>query len=128
MWLLSAVALARGPATVGPVPDPVAVAASGSFADKVKADPEQFAPELVGRLVAGTVYPVVETRRIHDWIALNVDYDAPDFLSGAAVDGSWSSTLTRGSAVCEGYASLFDHLAWLAGLESRTIRGYARGV
>lgn len=128
MFLLLAPLASARPIPPGPVPDPVAVAASKGLARKVKADPEKYVPKLVARLVGGTDDPAVKVRRIHDWIALNITYDAASFTSGVRVPGDWETTLSRGSAVCEGYGGLFQHLAEAAGLESRVVHGYGRGV
>src|SRR5262249_13185100 len=96
-------------------PDRVALKASHGFARKVAANPTKHLPTLIERLTAGTDDPELQARRIHDWIALTVRYDVKGFESGEIGDGGWETTLRTGSAVCGGYAALFDHLAQLAG-------------
>lgn len=109
-------------------PDPVAVKLSVRFAQKVAADPDAMIPVLVDKLTKGTDDPAVRAKRIYDWIALVVGYDAASYEAGTGLDASPATTLQRGAAVCEGYAVLFDALAAEAGLESHTVRGYGRGT
>lgn len=67
-------------------------------------------------------------RALFRWITANVGYDLEGMRSGHYGDLSPDAVLARRTAVCEGYGSLFERLATLAGLEAVTVHGYAKGV
>lgn len=100
------------------LPDPVAASV---------ALPDGGVAPLVAALVGDTDDPAVRARRIHDWIALNIAYDADTYRARGAVASDVGTTLGRGVAVCAGYAELFEAMGEAAGLEVVTIPGYARG-
>src|SRR5262249_44260419 len=108
-------------------PDPVAAKAARGFARRVAAHPEELVPKLVERLVRDTDDPALRARRIHDWVALTVSYDAEGYRTHHPPPSDWMSTLQSRSAVCAGYANLFQHLASLAGLDTKVVEGYSRG-
>jgi len=67
-------------------------------------------------------------RAVYRWVTAHIAYDVDGFLSGEYADADPGNVLRSGSAVCHGYASLFDRLAAAAGLEVVQIRGYAKGA
>jgi len=66
-------------------------------------------------------------KRIHDWLADNIAYDAEAYLGGALPDSGGDTTLRRRKAVCHGYGNLFSQMCELADIECRLIAGYGRG-
>jgi hypothetical protein len=60
--------------------------------------------------------PVERVRALHDWVVMHLRYDTGGAQTGKAV-------LSRGTATCEGYATLFDELVRASGLEGRVVRG-----
>ncbi|KAI7825353.1 hypothetical protein BC939DRAFT_502294 [Gamsiella multidivaricata] len=71
---------------------------------------------------------VSQLRCIFTWLANNIAYDVPNYLSGNYGDQSPEGVLRTRKAVCEGYANLFVALAEPAGLKVKKIIGVARGV
>ncbi|KAF9094012.1 hypothetical protein BGX23_002637 [Mortierella sp. AD031] len=71
---------------------------------------------------------ISQLRTIFTWIANNVAYDVPAFMSGRYGDQSPEYVLRSRKAVCEGYANLFIALAEPAGLQVQKVIGVARGV
>jgi hypothetical protein len=65
---------------------------------------------------------------IFRWTAQNIHYDVKGFFSGDYGELSPDAVLSRRSAVCDGYSSLFESLAKAAGLEAVHILGFAKGV
>ncbi|KAG0327509.1 hypothetical protein BGZ99_007467 [Dissophora globulifera] len=71
---------------------------------------------------------VSQLRTIFTWIANNIAYDVPGFMSGRYGDQTPEGVLRNRQAVCEGYANLFVALAEPAGLQVQKVIGVARGV
>ena len=68
-------------------------------------------------------------RVISRWIAQNVSYDTEDYLDETfRRDQDPEAVLLRGYTVCEGYARLFEALAYTAGLEAAYLTGWLKGV
>lgn len=104
-------------------------------------------PDSLARLITVQfATPVERVRAIYTWITSHIDYNtsiyrpwsaaysySPDPLDTAAV---WPSgdemaarkVMRKRMAVCDGYARLFKVLCDYAGLESRIVQGYARGL
>lgn len=76
---------------------------------------------------------VGKARAIYDWIASNIIYDTEEWenivrgADGYIHDHSPEAVLERGSAVCIGYAWLFDDLCEAAGIEATWLVGDVRG-
>ncbi|MEQ8225754.1 MAG: transglutaminase domain-containing protein [Candidatus Eremiobacterota bacterium] len=64
---------------------------------------------------------------LHDWIALNIEYDAESYFSGNYPPMDSKSVLKRRTAVCEGFSSLYQRFCELAGLKCFKISGVAKG-
>ncbi len=90
--------------------------------------PSKALPRLVAYLTANSSDPIERVRVIHDWIALNIVYDVPMYLSGRIAAQSYQDVLRRKKAVCEGYAGLLKEMCRWAGIECRMIPGHARGA
>jgi hypothetical protein len=82
---------------------------------------------LVRELTDGIEDPFLKVKAVHDWIALTIAYDAASFLKNVIPDQSPFAVLARGSAVCDGYAVLFERMCVPLGVEVRKISGYGRG-
>jgi len=66
-------------------------------------------------------------KRAHDWVALNIKYDAQAYFSGSIPYQSYQTALISGRAVCAGYADLFKKICDELNIESKSISGHARG-
>ena len=64
---------------------------------------------------------------LHDWIALNIEYDVESYFSGNYPPMDSTSVLKRRTAVCEGFSSLYQRFCELAGLRCFKITGVAKG-
>ncbi|KAI1313059.1 hypothetical protein EDD11_002732 [Mortierella claussenii] len=71
---------------------------------------------------------VSQLRTIFTWLASNIAYNVPAFMSGRYGDQSPEGVLRTRQAVCEGYANLFIALAEPSGLQVEKVIGLARGV
>ena len=68
-----------------------------------------------------------KARIIYSWIAYNITYDVPAYLSGNYGDLSPQGVLQSRKGVCSGYANLYKALAIAMGLDAVTVEGYAKG-
>lgn len=69
-----------------------------------------------------------KARAVFAWLHHNVVYDTANFFAGTVPRGLGpEDTISRGAAVCEGFADLFAALCTAAGLEVRTVSGYGKG-
>ncbi|MBV9386724.1 MAG: hypothetical protein JOZ78_09885 [Chroococcidiopsidaceae cyanobacterium CP_BM_ER_R8_30] len=68
-----------------------------------------------------------KARIIYSWIAYNITYDLPTYLSDNYGDSSPQKVLITRKGVCSGYANLYKALARAMGLEAIIIDGYAKG-
>lgn len=68
-----------------------------------------------------------KARIIYSWIAYNITYDVPAYLSGNYGDLSPQGILKSRKGVCSGYANLYKALAVAMGLDAVTVEGYAKG-
>jgi transglutaminase/protease-like cytokinesis protein 3 len=90
-------------------------------------DPSGFVTQLVAFLSKGSPNQFETVKRLHDWVADNIAYDAPSFLSGKLPDQGYEAVLKTKLAVCEGYATLFKKLCDTAGIPCALVAGYSRG-
>lgn len=83
---------------------------------------------LAAWLVADARNDTERARAIFRWITANIHYDVAAFRARRHLDTAPAVTLAARSAVCGGYARLFEALARAANLEVETISGFSRGV
>lgn len=89
--------------------------------------------ELAEEITRDATNGVGKARAIYDWIAANITYDTEEWenivrgADGYIHDHSPEAVLARGSAVCVGYAWLFDDLCQAAGIEATWLIGDVRG-
>jgi hypothetical protein len=104
-----------------------AVSVTEAQSARVFSDPRGNLPDLVTELTRNTEDDFLKIKNIHDWIALNIIYDARAYVTGTIPDQSVLSVLTMRTAVCEGYANLFQAMCKLAGFDCVKVNGYSRG-
>ena len=68
-----------------------------------------------------------KARIIFSWIAYNIAYDVPAYLSGNYGDLSPEGVLETRRGVCSGYANLYKALAKAMKLDVVVVDGYAKG-
>jgi hypothetical protein len=98
-----------------------------SLTAKVKRDPRGALPELVKALVKGRKDDFERARALHDWVAENIAYDFGAFKGTSPTIVTPYEVIGHGASVCEGYASLYQLMCSLAGLECTVVSGYGRG-
>ena len=108
-------------------PHPNAVNVPAGVVAAVKADPKSNINALVDALLTGITTPEEKTRVLHDWVALNIQYDVNGFLGNSPVVYDTWDVIKTGRSVCEGYCNVFEVLLNTAGIENKKISGYARG-
>ena len=67
-----------------------------------------------------------KVRSIYEWITQNIVYDVPAFEAGVYPDQGAEAVLKRRTAVCSGYARLFEALAAKSGVEAKEVIGSSR--
>lgn len=108
-------------------PHPNAVNVPQGIVAAVKADPKTNIIPLVDALLTGITSPAEKVRVLHDWVALNIEYDVNGFLGNSPVVYDTWEVIKTGKSVCEGYCNVFELLLTTAGIENKKITGYARG-
>ncbi len=109
-------------------PDPRVRQVPDALTTVVREHPELGLPQLVDFLLEGTDDPFLQAKRLHDWVALNLEYDLESLLNGERVTGGAEGALGTGRAVCGGFAGVQQLLGEHADLEIRTLEGYGRGL
>ncbi|MDR1902105.1 MAG: hypothetical protein LBQ88_07495 [Treponema sp.] len=99
----------------------------GALMEAVFTDPENTLPDLAGALVKGLTDQFLKAKALHDWICDNIVYDTEMYFSIKNFPQDYISVLKKKTAVCEGYANLYNKMCTLAGLESMVINGYSKG-
>lgn len=94
---------------------------------QVRKNPEKYLRQLVEELVSGRDDGFQKVKAIHDWIALNIGYDAEAYFKGSHPVTDPYGVLRRGASVCAGYAQLFTAMCGLAEIRSVVITGHGRG-
>jgi hypothetical protein len=110
-----------------PTPHPRATSVPAALRAQLAQDPAKALKLLVAWLLRGIKDPFERVRVLHDWVALHLTYDWQAFITDEIPDQSIEALLTRRTAVCAGFASLFTALCEAAQLECVTIPGVARG-
>ncbi|MCX7218381.1 MAG: hypothetical protein NTY70_05385 [Burkholderiales bacterium] len=89
---------------------------------EIEADSKSLATYLVQDLHSDTE----KVRAIYRWISDRITYDVDAFLSGNVQSMSSAEVLQKRVSVCGGFSALFEELATQAGLEVKSIAGYAK--
>ncbi len=66
-------------------------------------------------------------RAIYRWVTDRIEYDVDAYLAGRLSKMSASEVLSKRQSVCDGFATLFEEMAHEAGLDVKTIPGFAKG-
>lgn len=95
--------------------------------DRQRSDPDGFLEELGAFLTKDSPNTFESVKRLHDWVADNIAYDAPSFFAGRIPNQNYQAVLNSRLAVCAGYANLFKKLCDLKGIPCTVVSGYSRG-
>jgi transglutaminase/protease-like cytokinesis protein 3 len=83
--------------------------------------------KLVSYLTADATSDVERARALWIWEATHVEYDGKRYSVGDIENLDPEQVFIRRKGVCQDYASLFERLAMIAGLQAPVIRGLATG-
>jgi hypothetical protein len=89
---------------------------------EIEANSKSLATYLVQNLNSDTE----KVRAIYRWISDRIAYDVDAFLTGNVQSMSSAEVLQKRVGVCGGFSALFEELATQAGLEVKSIAGYAK--
>jgi transglutaminase/protease-like cytokinesis protein 3 len=96
------------------------------MANQVFSTPEETLPKIVKTLISGIDDPVRQAKIFHDWVALNISYDATAFSKAQKPDQGYASVLRSRKAIGEGYSNLFIKMCSLADINCKRITGIVR--
>jgi len=99
---------------------------AGILAQRQK-NPGEFIRLLTGYITEQASSDFDKVKKAHDWVALNIKYDTKSFFSGTHSSQEFDAVISRGSAVCAGYADIFRYLCNALEIECITVTGYSRG-
>ncbi|HPG40306.1 MAG TPA: transglutaminase domain-containing protein [bacterium] len=108
-------------------PTPPSYSRIDSIADSAPDSVANSAQNLANWLAAHGKTDLEKTRLLYRWITGNIYYDTGILTGMTAGSDNAQDVLRKRSAVCAGYAGLFETLGRAAGLEVKTINGYAKG-
>ncbi|XP_073432624.1 kyphoscoliosis peptidase-like [Dendrobates tinctorius] len=95
------------------------------FASKL--DTKGTAEQLVQALICDTNTELEKTRAIWIWICYHIEYDYEGYKNKALRYSDPKDVLRARKGVCAGYASLFQHMGSIAGLQCKEVRGLSKG-
>lgn len=91
-------------------------------------NPDEYVKTIVAKINETATSDFERVKLAHDAICLLVSYDAKNFWANTVPDQSWQTVVKTKTAVCEGYANLFQRFCSELRLSSQKVTGYARGV
>ena len=109
-------------------PDPAMRRVPGSITTLRQRDAPEFFRQLAEYITENSTCDFDRVKKAHDWVALNIRYDAQSYFSRQIPAQDANAVLRRGLAVCAGYAQLFKALLDTLEVENRIVHGYARGA
>ena len=91
-------------------------------------NPDEYVKTVVAKINETATNDFERVKMVHDAICLLISYDAKNFWANTVPDQSWQNVVKTKTAVCEGYANLFQKFCSELKIKSQKISGYARGV
>jgi len=110
----------------------VITAASGVHAQQDRRNAKQIADSteiasLAREITAKASTDSARASALYQWVATNIRYDAESFLKGRITDDHAEFVYRNRIGVCAGYVALYTRMATEAGVETKSIKGYAKG-
>lgn len=84
--------------------------------------------KLTAQAIAGSCSDQEKAKRLFDWVANNIDYDARGFYTRRYQSQSIDEVLDSKKAVCEGYADVYAAMADQAGIKTKTLAGWVKTI
>lgn len=91
-------------------------------------NPNEYIKSIAGKINESADNDFERVKLVHDVICLLISYDAKNFWANTVPSQDWQSVLKTKTAVCEGYANLFQQFMTSLKISSQKVSGYARGV
>ena len=91
-------------------------------------NPNEYVKTIVSKINEITQDDFERVKLVHDAICLLVSYDAKNFWANTVPEQDWQNVVKTKTAVCEGYANLFQKFCEELKISSKKVTGYARGV
>lgn len=121
--------------TAVPAPDPDPAPRTWPFADEVHPLVRNLPPDVETSIAAVGQHlaehapdPFDRAKAVHDYVATRVAYDVPSYRTHEYPPQDAETVFRTRTAVCAGYAALFESLAREAGLHAEYVVGDARGA
>ncbi len=108
-------------------PEEIVHRVPAAIATHIFNQPVHYLEPLSRFLTSETDDELLKAKIIHDWICLHIRYDVSGYDSANIQIVDPYVTLRTRRAVCGGYATLFNVMARISGLESEYISGYTKG-
>ena len=93
-----------------------------------KSDPDIYVDSITSKIIELSSNDFEKVKLAHDVICLTTKYDAKSFFSNTIPSQSWRNVVTTNTAVCEGYANLFQKYMSKLQINASKVSGFARGV
>jgi hypothetical protein len=107
--------------------DPARLAAMDELAIRAPASAASTIEGLASYLTSPAQNDIEKARAIYRWITENIAYNFDGYLAKQYGDQSAAAVLKRRTAVCAGYANLFEALGKSAGLKVAVVEGWSKG-
>jgi hypothetical protein len=95
---------------------------------KVRKEPAVYLKDLVTKLVSFKANDFLKVKILHDWVTLNISYDADAFIKNTGAVTETLATIKYGRTVCAGFANILADLCHLANFQCYVVNGKAKGV
>jgi hypothetical protein len=107
--------------------DDARLASTDELAIRAPASAASSIESLSSYLTSSAQNDIEKARAIYRWITENIAYNFEGYLAKQYGDQSAAAVLQRRTAVCAGYANLFEALGKSAGLEVVVVEGWSKG-
>ena len=110
-------------------PDPVMIEVKNSSIDQFRQNNvDRYISEVVNIINANSTNDFHKVKMINDILCLTLKYDVKSYFSGDLPSQDYRIVLSKGLAVCEGFANSFLKFCNVCGIKCRIAHGYARGA
>ena len=91
-------------------------------------NPNEYVRSVCAKINETSSNDFERVKKAHDVICLLVSYDAKNFWARTVPRQDWQTVIKNKTAVCEGYANLFQQFCSELKISSVKVSGYSRGV
>lgn len=91
-------------------------------------NPNEYVRSVCAKINETSSNDFERVKKAHDVICLLISYDAKNFWAGTVPRQDWQNVIKSKTAVCEGYANLFQQFCRELKISSQKVTGFSRGV